>query len=46
MRDHGCTVIGRSVREAVYTAVCLEVNAGLHRAIPAVRRRRIICQSE
>ncbi|MBB2929005.1 ribulose-5-phosphate 4-epimerase/fuculose-1-phosphate aldolase [Paraburkholderia silvatlantica] len=29
MRGHGCTVIGRSVREAVYTAVYLEVNAGL-----------------
>jgi len=29
MRGHGCTVIGRSVREAVYTAVCLEVNARL-----------------
>lgn len=29
MRGHGCTVIGRSVREAVYTAVYLEVNAKL-----------------
>jgi ribulose-5-phosphate 4-epimerase/fuculose-1-phosphate aldolase len=29
MRGHGCTVIGRSVREAVYTAVYLEVNAEL-----------------
>lgn len=29
MRGHGCTVIGRSVREAVYTAVYLEVNAQL-----------------
>lgn len=29
MRGHGCTVIGRSVREAVYTAVYLEVNAAL-----------------
>jgi ribulose-5-phosphate 4-epimerase/fuculose-1-phosphate aldolase len=29
MRGHGSTVIGRSVREAVYTAVYLEVNAGL-----------------
>ena len=29
MRGHGCTVIGRSVREAVYTAVYLEVNARL-----------------
>jgi ribulose-5-phosphate 4-epimerase/fuculose-1-phosphate aldolase len=29
MRGHGCTVIGRSVREATYTAVYLEVNARL-----------------
>ena len=29
MRGHGCTVVARSVREAVYTAVYLEVNAGL-----------------
>jgi ribulose-5-phosphate 4-epimerase/fuculose-1-phosphate aldolase len=29
MRGHGCTVVGASVREAVYTAIYLEVNAGL-----------------
>src|SRR5476649_1406436 len=29
MRGHGCTVIGRSVREAVYTAVYLAANAKL-----------------
>jgi ribulose-5-phosphate 4-epimerase/fuculose-1-phosphate aldolase len=29
MRGHGCTVIGHSVREAVYTAVYLDVNAEL-----------------
>jgi ribulose-5-phosphate 4-epimerase/fuculose-1-phosphate aldolase len=29
MRGHGCTVAGRSLREAVYTAVYLEVNADL-----------------
>jgi HCOMODA/2-hydroxy-3-carboxy-muconic semialdehyde decarboxylase len=29
MRGHGCTVAGRSIREAVYTAVYLEVNAEL-----------------
>lgn len=29
MRGHGSTVIGRSIREAVYTAVYLEVNARL-----------------
>jgi ribulose-5-phosphate 4-epimerase/fuculose-1-phosphate aldolase len=29
MRGHGCTVAGRSIREAVYTAVNLEVNADL-----------------
>lgn len=29
MRGHGATVVGRSVREAVYTAVYLEVNAEL-----------------
>jgi ribulose-5-phosphate 4-epimerase/fuculose-1-phosphate aldolase len=27
MRGHGCTVAGKSIREAVYTAVYLEVNA-------------------
>jgi HCOMODA/2-hydroxy-3-carboxy-muconic semialdehyde decarboxylase len=29
MRGHGCTVTGKSVREAVYAAVYLEVNARL-----------------
>ena len=29
MRGHGSSVVGRSIREAVYTAVYLEVNAGL-----------------
>ena len=29
MRGHGCTVAGRSLREAIYTAVNLEVNADL-----------------
>jgi ribulose-5-phosphate 4-epimerase/fuculose-1-phosphate aldolase len=32
MRGHGSTVIGRSVREATYTAVYLEVNAELQLA--------------
>ena len=29
MRGHGCTVTGKSIREAVYTAYYLEVNASL-----------------
>jgi ribulose-5-phosphate 4-epimerase/fuculose-1-phosphate aldolase len=29
MRGHGCTIAGRSIREAVYTAIYLEVNADL-----------------
>lgn len=29
MRGHGCTVVGGSIKEAVYTAVYLEVNANL-----------------
>ena len=29
MRGHGCTAAGRSIREAVYTAVYLELNADL-----------------
>ena len=29
MRGHGCTVAGRSIREAVYTAIYLDVNADL-----------------
>jgi ribulose-5-phosphate 4-epimerase/fuculose-1-phosphate aldolase len=29
MRGHGCTVAGKSIREAVYTAYYLEVNASL-----------------
>jgi HCOMODA/2-hydroxy-3-carboxy-muconic semialdehyde decarboxylase len=29
MRGHGCTVAGKSLREAVYTAIYLEVNAEL-----------------
>lgn len=29
MRGHGCTVAGKSIREAVYTAIYLEVNADL-----------------
>lgn len=32
MRGHGSTVVGRSIREAVYTAVFLEVNAQLQAA--------------
>ena len=32
MRGHGSTVVGRSVREAVYTAVYLDVNAQLQMA--------------
>ncbi len=32
MRGHGSTVVGRSIREAVYTAVYLEVNAQLQAA--------------
>ena len=29
MRGHGCTVVGKSIREAVYTAFYLEANADL-----------------
>ncbi|MDX3906427.1 MAG: class II aldolase/adducin family protein [Pigmentiphaga sp.] len=29
MRGHGCTVVGGSIKEAVYTAIYLEVNANL-----------------
>src|ERR1700680_1948041 len=29
MRGHGCTIAGKSIREAVYTAVYLELNAEL-----------------
>ena len=29
MRGHGCTVAGKSIREAVYTAIYLDVNAEL-----------------
>jgi HCOMODA/2-hydroxy-3-carboxy-muconic semialdehyde decarboxylase len=29
MRGHGCTVVGKSIREVVYTAVYLELNANL-----------------
>ena len=29
MRGHGCVVTGRSLREAVFTSVYLEINAGL-----------------
>jgi ribulose-5-phosphate 4-epimerase/fuculose-1-phosphate aldolase len=29
MRGHGCVVVGRTIREAVYTSVYLELNAGL-----------------
>lgn len=32
MRGHGCTVVGRSIREAVYTAIYLDVNAQLQLA--------------
>jgi len=53
MRGHGCTVVGRSVREAVYTAVYLRLNAQLQLeasrlAGPVVylsdNEVRIICQ--
>jgi ribulose-5-phosphate 4-epimerase/fuculose-1-phosphate aldolase len=29
MRGHGCTVAGKSLKEAVYTSIFLEVNAEL-----------------
>lgn len=36
MRGHGSTVVGNSIREAVYTAVYLEVNAGLQLSASAL----------
>lgn len=36
MRGHGSTVVGRTIREAVYTAVYLEVNAQLQAAASAL----------
>lgn len=36
MRGHGSTVVGASIREAVYTAVYLEVNASLQIAASAL----------
>lgn len=32
MRGHGSTAVGRSIREAVYTAIYLDVNAQLQAA--------------
>ena len=40
MRGHGCTVAGRSIREAVYTAIYLDVNADLQ--LRASRFSRLI----
>lgn len=46
MRGHGSTVVGRSIREAVYTAVYLEVNAQLQAASMAMGEVKYLTDGE
>jgi ribulose-5-phosphate 4-epimerase/fuculose-1-phosphate aldolase len=46
MRGHGCTVAGRSIREAVYTAVYLEVNADLQWKASRFGKLKFLSQGE
>jgi HCOMODA/2-hydroxy-3-carboxy-muconic semialdehyde decarboxylase len=46
MRGHGSTVVGRSIREAVYTAVYLDVNAQLQAAAMAMGKVKYLTDGE
>ncbi len=46
MRGHGSTVVGRTIREAVYTAVYLEVNAQLQAASMAMGTVKYLTDGE
>lgn len=46
MRGHGSTVVGRSIREAVYSAVYLDVNAQLQMAAMAMGPVKYLSDSE
>lgn len=46
MRGHGSTVVGRSIREAVYTAVYLEVNAQLQAAAMSMGKVKYLTDGE
>lgn len=46
MRGHGSTVVGKSIREAVYTAVYLEVNAELQWKASALGKAKFLSPGE
>ena len=46
MRGHGSTVVGRTIREAVYTAVYLDVNAQLQLAAMQIGSVKYLTQGE
>lgn len=46
MRGHGSTVVGRTLREAVYTAVYLDVNAQLQMAAMAMGKVKYLSDGE
>jgi HCOMODA/2-hydroxy-3-carboxy-muconic semialdehyde decarboxylase len=46
MRGHGSTVAGKSIREAVYTAVYLEVNAELQWKVGALGKAKFLTPGE
>jgi ribulose-5-phosphate 4-epimerase/fuculose-1-phosphate aldolase len=46
MRGHGSTVVGKSIREAVYTAVYLEVNAELQWKASALGKAKFLTPGE
>ena len=46
MRGHGSTVVGKSIREAVYTAVYLEVNADLQWKASSLGKTKFLSPGE
>ena len=46
MRGHGCTVVGKSIREAVYTAIYLEVNADLQLKAGRLGKMKLLSPGE
>jgi ribulose-5-phosphate 4-epimerase/fuculose-1-phosphate aldolase len=46
MRGHGSTVVGKSIREAVYTAVYLDVNAELQRKAKSLGKVKFLSPGE
>src|SRR5262249_61626106 len=46
MRGHGCVVVGASLRAAVFTAVCLEVNARMQMQAESMGKVKFLSKGE